>query len=57
MKKLKKKKKEIKLKKQNKEKKINCYKAKQYLCGHFGYIKHADVYNLTKKVFYNSEQY
>lgn len=45
------------LKKQIKEKKLNCYKAKQYLCGHFGYIKHADVYNLTKKVFYNSEQY
>lgn len=27
--------------------------AKKYLCGHMGYIKYANVYNLTNKLFYN----
>lgn len=35
--------------------KIDCYKAKQYLCGHYGYIKHANVYNLTNKLLYNGD--
>jgi hypothetical protein len=26
--------------------------AKKYLCGHFGYIKYANVNGLTKKLFY-----
>ena len=25
--------------------------AKKYLCGHFGYIKYANVYTLTNKLF------
>ena len=29
--------------------------AKKYLCGHFGYIKYADVHNLTEKLFYIEE--
>lgn len=29
--------------------------AKVYLCGHIGYIKYADVHNLTDKLFYLSE--
>ena len=48
-------KKKIKLLKQEiKDGKMNCYKAKQYLCGHYGYIKHANVYNLSSKLFYNN---
>lgn len=31
--------------------KINSKEAKKYLCGHFGYIKYADVKNLAEKVF------
>ena len=27
--------------------------AKKYLCGHMGYLKYANVYNLTNKLFYN----
>ena len=30
---------------------INSKEAKKYLCGHFGYIKYADVRNLTEKLF------
>ena len=30
---------------------INSKEAKKYLCGHFGYIKYADVRNLTDKLF------
>ena len=26
--------------------------ARKYLCGHIGYIKYANVYNLNKKLFY-----
>ena len=27
--------------------------AKRHLCGHFGYMKYANVYNLSKKIFIN----
>ena len=27
--------------------------AKKYLCGHIGYIKYANTYNLEKKLFHN----
>ena len=30
---------------------ISSIDAKKYLCGHFGYIKYADVKNLTNKTF------
>ena len=30
---------------------INSKEAKKYLCGHFGYIKYADVKNLADKLF------
>lgn len=42
------------LRKKVKTGKMNCYKAKQYLCGHFGYIKHANVYDLKNKLFYDN---
>lgn len=32
--------------------KMSSYDAQKYLCGHLGYIKYADVYNLTNKLFY-----
>ena len=47
--KLKKKVKELKYKIKNGE--IESKDAKKYLCGHFGYIKYANVHNLTQKIF------
>ena len=47
--KLKKKVKELKYKIRIGE--IDSKEAKKYLCGHFGYIKYADVKNLAEKVF------
>ena len=41
-----------KLKKKVKEGKISGSEARNYLAGHIGYIKWADVYNLTNKLFY-----
>lgn len=35
-----------------KEGKMDSKDAKKYLCGHMGYIKYADIYNLNKKLFY-----
>ena len=32
---------------------LNSKEAKKYLCGHLGYIKYANVKNLTDKLFYN----
>ena len=26
--------------------------AKKYLCGHFGYVKYANIYKLKKNLFY-----
>ena len=34
---------------------ISSKEAKKYLAGHMGYIKYADTYNLTKKLFYIEE--
>ena len=31
---------------------MNSYDAQKFLCGHIGYIKYANVYNLTNKLFY-----
>ena len=47
--KLKKKVKELKYKIRVGE--LDSKEAKKYLCGHFGYIKYADVRNLTEKLF------
>ena len=47
--KLKKKVKELKYKIRVGE--IDSKEAKKYLCGHFGYIKYADVRNLSNKLF------
>lgn len=41
-----------KLKKDVKDGKIDSHEAKKYIAGHIGYIKWADVYNLTNKLFY-----
>ena len=41
-----------KLKKEIKEGKIGSHEAKKYLAGHIGYIKWANVYSLTNKLFY-----
>ena len=41
-----------KLKNKVKEGKMNSHEAKKYLAGHIGYIKWANVYNLTNKLFY-----
>ena len=41
-----------KLKEKIKNKEISSEEAKRYLCGHFGYLKYANVYKLSKKVFY-----
>ena len=41
-----------KLKSEIQNGKMNSHDAKKYLAGHVGYIKWADVYNLTKKLFY-----
>ncbi len=47
------KKKISKLKKDIKNGKMSSKEAKKYLCGHYGYIKYADIYNLSKTLFYN----
>ena len=39
------------LTKQIKQGKLTSKEAKKYLCGHMGYIKIADVYNLTNSLF------
>ena len=39
------------LKNQIKNGNMNSKEAKKYLCGHFGYIKYANVYNLSNKIF------
>ena len=41
-----------KLKAYIKEGKMDSKDARKYLCGHIGYIKYANVYNLNKKLFY-----
>ena len=41
------------LKEEIKEGNISSKEAKKYLCGHFGYIKYANTYNLENKLFYN----
>ncbi len=33
---------------------IGSKEAKKYLCGHMGYIRYANVNNLTSKLFYNN---
>lgn len=40
------------LKNEIKNCKMSSYDAQKYLCGHLGYIKYANVYNLTNKLFY-----
>ena len=45
------KKKVKKLKEKVKEGEIGNKEAKKYLCGHFGYIKYANVKNLSEKLF------
>ena len=40
------------LKEEIKNGRMNSKEAKKYLCGHMGYIKCADVYTLTNKLFY-----
>ena len=45
--------KELKYKIKNNE--ISSKEARKYLCGHIGYIKIANVRNLTNKVFYLSK--
>ena len=45
-----------KLKWQIKEGQISSKEAKRYLCGHLGYIKIADINNLTNKLFEKEEQ-
>lgn len=42
----------IKLKQYIKEGKMESKEAHKYLCGHIGYIKYANVYNLEKRLFY-----
>lgn len=51
-KKLKKKVKTLKSKIKNKD--ITSVEAKKYLCGHMGYLKYANVYNLSRKIFRDS---
>ena len=35
--------------------KITSKEAQKYLCGHIGYMKYANVKNLTEKLFYIEE--
>ena len=49
------KKKVTKLKQQIKQGKITIKEAKKYLAGHMGYIKIANVKNLTDKIFYTDD--
>lgn len=46
-----------KLKKQVKNYEISSIEAKKYLAGHIGYIKWANVYNLTRRIFYTEENF
>lgn len=41
-----------KLKQQIKNGTMTSKETQKYLCGHMGYIKYANVYNLTNKLFY-----
>lgn len=41
------------LKKKIKNGEISSMEAKKYLCGHYGYIKYANIYNLRNRLFYN----
>lgn len=41
-----------KLKRKIKNGNLTSKEAKKYLCGHFGYIKYADIHSLTDKLFY-----
>lgn len=50
-------KKKIKLLKwQIKDGKTTSKEARKYLAGHIGYIKYANIYNLSKKVFYTEDK-
>ncbi len=51
------KKKIIKLKAKVKSGEITSHDAKRYLAGHVGYIKWANVYNLTNKLFYMKKDF
>ena len=46
-----------KLKMQIKNGKLTSREAQKYLCGHYGYIKYANIYNLKNKVFFSNEKY
>ena len=46
-----------KLKQEIKEGKITSKEAKKYLAGHLGYIKIANVKNLTDKLFYSENSF
>lgn len=46
----------LNLKERIKNEEITSKEAKKYLCGHYGYIKYADVYNLKQKLFFTPEQ-
>ena len=35
---------------------MNSKEAKRYLCGYFGYMKYANIYNLRNKIFANENQ-
>ena len=35
-----------------KEGKMTSFEARKYLCGHFGYLKYANSYNLIKNLFF-----
>lgn len=49
-------KKKIKLLKEKiKNEEITSKEAQKYICGHLGYIKYANIYNLSNKVFFNSK--
>lgn len=46
-----------KLKQKVKTGEITSHEAKRYLAGHIGYIKWADIYNLSNKLFYIEEAF
>lgn len=54
-KKLKKKIKNLKIKIKNGE--LTSKEAQKYICGHLGYIKYANVYNLCNKIFYTKDEF
>ena len=43
------------LKNQIQKENLSSKEAKKYLCGYFGYMKYANVYNLRNKIFANDE--